>query len=367
MARAARARNGRNRARRDRLSHCVPASPQCFPRLAPGSRRSDRGDRRPPSRRRSSCNSRARDPRRRRWCRHRHSAGLRLQHRGAADIVLVEGIAAAAERPLHHRRPVARRVPLGARSSDGQDAASRRAGARGRAVPQATSPMPCPAARRAPRCTPACICRTIAPAPTARRSTPATPTGRRKPRAAGYDPVLFGYTDTSLDPRELEDDDPWLRTYEGPLPGIRPLVLMGETPYPWTDWLKAKGYPVPEPIARAYSHRADGPDYEDGAAGAQAARLSGGSRRHQFPGRSLHRLHPGRRRVRSSRICRSCVRIRPSSRPSPTTRCTIPDGGAGFLAPEDAGRGSGPASLAGASALAPAISAPAPTRRSCAG
>jgi arylsulfatase A-like enzyme len=83
--------------------------------------------------------------------------------------------------------------------------------------------------------------------------------------ALGYDPVLFGYTDTSLDPRELEEDDPWLRTYEGPLPGIRPLVLMGETPYPWTDWLKSKGYDVPEPIARAYSHRADGPDYEGGA------------------------------------------------------------------------------------------------------
>jgi arylsulfatase A-like enzyme len=83
--------------------------------------------------------------------------------------------------------------------------------------------------------------------------------------AHGYDPVLFGYTDTSLDPRALEEDDPWLRTYEGPLPGIRPLVLMGDRPYPWTDWLKAKGYPVPEPIARAYGLRADGPDYEDGA------------------------------------------------------------------------------------------------------
>ncbi|HJW42195.1 MAG TPA: alkaline phosphatase family protein [Rhizomicrobium sp.] len=83
--------------------------------------------------------------------------------------------------------------------------------------------------------------------------------------AIGHDPVLFGYTDTSLDPRELDDDDPWLRTYEGPLPGIRPLVLMGETPFPWTDFLRAKGLEVPEPIARAYSHRAPGPDYEHGA------------------------------------------------------------------------------------------------------
>ncbi len=84
--------------------------------------------------------------------------------------------------------------------------------------------------------------------------------------AIGYDPVLFGYTDISLDPRGRDDDDPWLRTYEGPLPGIRPVVLMGETPYPWTDWLKANGYPVPEPIYGAYSYRREGPDYEDGAA-----------------------------------------------------------------------------------------------------
>ena len=83
--------------------------------------------------------------------------------------------------------------------------------------------------------------------------------------AAGYDPVLFGYTDTSLDPRELEKEDPWLKTYEGPLPGIRPLVIMGETPYPWTNWLKANGFPVPEPISRAYGARPDGPEYEDGA------------------------------------------------------------------------------------------------------
>ena len=83
--------------------------------------------------------------------------------------------------------------------------------------------------------------------------------------AAGYDPVLFGYTDTSLDPRQLDDDDPWLRTYEGPLPGIRPIVLMGETPYAWTNWLKAQGYKVPEPVSLAYGLRNSGPDYEDGA------------------------------------------------------------------------------------------------------
>ena len=56
----------------------------------------------------------------------------------------------------------------------------------------------------------------------------------------GYDPVLFGYTDTSQDPREEDPDSPWLRTYEGPLPGIRPVCMMGTWPTPWTDWLKGE-------------------------------------------------------------------------------------------------------------------------------
>src|SRR6201999_2005740 len=66
--------------------------------------------------------------------------------------------------------------------------------------------------------------------------------------AIGHDPVLFGYTDTSLDPRALKQDDPWLFTYEGPLPGIRPLVMMGEEPWPWADFLKARGYALPHPL-----------------------------------------------------------------------------------------------------------------------
>src|SRR6201999_62674 len=83
---------------------------------------------------------------------------------------------------------------------------------------------------------------------------------------AGYDPVLFGYTDTSVDPRGVDASDPWLRTYEGPLPGIRPIVMMGETPKAWTDWLAVNGHAVPEDIRYAYGQRAPGPDYEDGAA-----------------------------------------------------------------------------------------------------
>jgi len=81
----------------------------------------------------------------------------------------------------------------------------------------------------------------------------------------GYDPVLFGYTDTSRDPRGEPDDSPWLRTYEGPLPGVRALCHLDGQPRPWTDWLAAKGYDVPQSAQAAYGWRAPGPDYEDGA------------------------------------------------------------------------------------------------------
>ena len=84
-------------------------------------------------------------------------------------------------------------------------------------------------------------------------------------KKAGYDPVLFGYTDTSQDPREEDPESPWLHTYEGPLPGIRPVCMMGTWPTPWTDYLKANGFEVPNDIRFAYGQRAEGPDYEDGA------------------------------------------------------------------------------------------------------
>src|SRR5260221_2297943 len=82
----------------------------------------------------------------------------------------------------------------------------------------------------------------------------------------GYDPTLFGYTDTALDPRQLDADDPWLRTYEGPLPGIRTICAMDGRPTAWTDWLNGLGHETPENPAGAYGLRGPGPEYEDGAA-----------------------------------------------------------------------------------------------------
>jgi arylsulfatase A-like enzyme len=66
-------------------------------------------------------------------------------------------------------------------------------------------------------------------------------------RQAGYDPVLFGYTDTSLDPRTLPADDPRLRSYEEVLPGFRAVV---HEPWEagslqWGRWLAAQGVDVP--------------------------------------------------------------------------------------------------------------------------
>jgi len=66
-------------------------------------------------------------------------------------------------------------------------------------------------------------------------------------RSAGYDPVLFGYTDTSVDPRTVDPDDPRLFSYEGVLPGFTALVFdPWEQGSPaWGRWLASKGVDVP--------------------------------------------------------------------------------------------------------------------------
>ena len=81
---------------------------------------------------------------------------------------------------------------------------------------------------------------------------------------AGYDPVLFGYTDISQDPRGRPLDDPWRFTYEGPLPGIRVIAPMGENPTEWVAWMAAQGFEIPAG-AEPYGYRLPGPEPEDGA------------------------------------------------------------------------------------------------------
>ncbi|MGB3148806.1 MAG: alkaline phosphatase family protein [Paracoccaceae bacterium] len=65
-------------------------------------------------------------------------------------------------------------------------------------------------------------------------------------RRAGYEPLLFGYSDISADPGLLDPEDPDLLTYEGVAPGFRELVEMRlEAGLEWPAHLRAKGYDFP--------------------------------------------------------------------------------------------------------------------------
>ena len=97
-------------------------------------------------------------------------------------------------------------------------------------------------------------------------------------RSRGYDPVLFGYTDASPDPRVLAADDPRLLTYEGVLPGFRAVVDLNEQLEPWGAWLRTQGYDVPEDVRHDVR-----PD------------LPGARRAGRVPGRALRGRVPHRR------------------------------------------------------------------------
>ena len=66
-------------------------------------------------------------------------------------------------------------------------------------------------------------------------------------RSAGYDPMLFGYTDTSADPSGRHTNDPDLKNYEGLAPGFAEIVrLRLESSNSWVGYLKSKGYQLPD-------------------------------------------------------------------------------------------------------------------------
>jgi arylsulfatase A-like enzyme len=88
-------------------------------------------------------------------------------------------------------------------------------------------------------------------------------------RKAGLEPLLFGYTDTSVDPRYHAENDPDLRNYEGIAPGFNKIVSMRlATNYTWRADLAAKGYDVPgDPAAifRPVPSDGDAPAIKDPA------------------------------------------------------------------------------------------------------
>ncbi len=66
-------------------------------------------------------------------------------------------------------------------------------------------------------------------------------------RKSGYDPILYGYTDTSLDPRNRHPNDPVLKSEENVLPGFREVLEMRlMESYPWRAYLNSKGYDLPD-------------------------------------------------------------------------------------------------------------------------
>jgi len=82
--------------------------------------------------------------------------------------------------------------------------------------------------------------------------------------AAGYAPTLFGYTDTTVDPRAVTDpDDPRLRTYEGILPGFEVEVNLPEDVEAWGAWLRAHGIDAPAGAVTDTMYRRSDPGPDD--------------------------------------------------------------------------------------------------------
>ena len=85
-------------------------------------------------------------------------------------------------------------------------------------------------------------------------------------RAGGWDPMLFGYTDSSVDPRTVGPDDPRLFNYEGVLPGFTVGVNdpeeVGDSRV-WGEWLSSKGVDVPANPRDLYEPDRDFPGAAD--------------------------------------------------------------------------------------------------------
>ena len=82
-------------------------------------------------------------------------------------------------------------------------------------------------------------------------------------RRIGYEPLLFGYTDTSADPRGRHPGDPDIRFYEGVMPGFNEILEMRleSGGFAWRAHLLGQGYDLPP------QHRFQVPPEHDGQVG----------------------------------------------------------------------------------------------------
>jgi len=84
-------------------------------------------------------------------------------------------------------------------------------------------------------------------------------------RKAGYDPSLFGYTDTATDPRGLSEDDPRLKHYSEPLPGLGYYTsYRDEISVDWVKYLIGKSYEMPACLWDLYGNKVEGHDWAEG-------------------------------------------------------------------------------------------------------
>lgn len=81
-------------------------------------------------------------------------------------------------------------------------------------------------------------------------------------RKLGYDPALFGYTDTPADPRGKSPSDPRLASYEGVLPGMTQVLRLDDNLGTWFVDLAKKGYRLPDQAFDIFLPRTDYPGAE---------------------------------------------------------------------------------------------------------
>ncbi len=87
----------------------------------------------------------------------------------------------------------------------------------------------------------------------------------REIKSAGYEPSLFGYTDSAIDPRGLGPQDPRLFHYSEPLPGIDTYTPMrDEVSVEWTEYLQQEGYAMPDRPWNLYAATTPGVDWAEG-------------------------------------------------------------------------------------------------------
>ena len=70
----------------------------------------------------------------------------------------------------------------------------------------------------------------------------------KEARKSNYNPTLYGYTDTSWDPRYLGSNDEKNFTYESPMEGFDPVCHLPEgNPIVWAEYLNKNGFEINNP------------------------------------------------------------------------------------------------------------------------